>query len=316
MTITHDLDMRALRAFVAVADCLTFSAAAHALHITQPALSRRIHQLESALDLRLFDRNSRRVRLTGEGEALLDRTRRLLQDAQDMQERARALKGGNAGVLRVGSTPFAHEVLMAPFLAGYRKRFPGVDVQLIEQGGGARVLEGLRSGVLHVGVVNEGEPDIATRPLFPWRIVAVVPRSHGLARRKAVDIRALASEPLLLLTPDFITRRLFDAACETLHLRPVARMQSATPHTLVAMAAAGYGVAVVPSAMPIAERRLKVLPVLAQGQSLGRRWAIGWDPLRHQPECAKRFIDGLAEFARQHYVGRAYQFKLPGGRQS
>lgn len=306
----HDIDLRLVRAFVAVAEQGGFSAAAEALHITQPALSRRIGELEAALGVRAFDRTSRRVRLTGDGEALLERSRGLLVDAEALRERARALKAGRAGVLRVGGTPFALEGLIAPFLARYSRRFPEVDVRLREHGG-ARLLEGVRGGELHLAVVSEDEPRLASRRLYAWRLVAVLARTHPQARRKTVDIEALADQPILALTQDFITRRLFDAACETAHLRPLVRMQSSTPQTLVAMARAGYGIAIVPSIFLMDARGVKVVPVVSRGRSLGRHWGICWDPSRHQTEYLRQFIDGLGEFARHHRVGKAYDFAPP-----
>ena len=97
MRMPHDVDLRHLRAFITVADRRGFSAAAAALHITQPALSRRIAELESALGVRLFERTSRRVELTESGEDLLVRSRDLLVSGETLRERARALAEGKAG---------------------------------------------------------------------------------------------------------------------------------------------------------------------------------------------------------------------------
>src|SRR4029450_12888380 len=108
------------------------------LNLSKPALSRQIHSLESDLGVRLFDRIGRRVQLTAEGEDLLRRSRRLLTDAESLGERARALKGGRTGVLRVGATPQAIETVLAGFLRRYRRRPPGGGVHPVE-GGGARL---------------------------------------------------------------------------------------------------------------------------------------------------------------------------------
>ena len=96
------MDLRHLRAFVTIVDAGGFGRAVARLHLSQPALSRQIHALEAELDVQLFDRIGRRVQLTAEGEDLLRRARGLLTDADSLGERARALKGGQAGVLRVG----------------------------------------------------------------------------------------------------------------------------------------------------------------------------------------------------------------------
>src|SRR5919204_6351498 len=99
------MDLRHLRAFVTIVDAGGFGRAVTRLNLSQPALSRQIRALEAALDVRLFDRIGRRVQLTSEGEDLLRRARRLLTDVESFAERARALKGGQTGVLRLGATP-------------------------------------------------------------------------------------------------------------------------------------------------------------------------------------------------------------------
>lgn len=103
------MNLRHLRTFVAIADNGGFARAAARLNLTQSAASRQILALETELDVRLFDRIGRRVHLTLEGEDLLVRSRRLLADAASLSERARALKGGQTGTLRLGATPHVIE---------------------------------------------------------------------------------------------------------------------------------------------------------------------------------------------------------------
>ena len=126
------MNLRHLRAFAAIADAGGFARAATRLHLSQPALSRQIHTLEADLGVLLFDRVGRGVRLTAQGEDLLERSRRLLAEAEALGERARELKGGATGILRVGATPQVIENLLAPFLVHYRRRHSGVEVHLVE----------------------------------------------------------------------------------------------------------------------------------------------------------------------------------------
>src|ERR1700744_103485 len=106
------MNLRHLRAFAAIVDVGGFARAATRLHLSQPALSRQIHALEAELGVPLFDRIGRRVQLTSQGEDLLRRSRHLLAEADLLGERARALKGGQAGMLRVGATPQVIETVL------------------------------------------------------------------------------------------------------------------------------------------------------------------------------------------------------------
>jgi LysR family cyn operon transcriptional activator len=124
------MELRHLRYFVAVADAGNVSRAAQRLHITQPALTRQIQDLEHEFACRLFDRIGRRIVLTRDGEEILERTRRLVADAEALGERARALAGGKAGVLRIGATPQFIEAAMPELLTRYALTYPGIDVQL------------------------------------------------------------------------------------------------------------------------------------------------------------------------------------------
>src|SRR6266566_4910552 len=128
------MNLRHLRTFVAVADAGGVRRAAIRVSLSQPATSRQLHALEAELGVPLFDRIGRRLQLTSEGEDLLQRSRRLLSDAEAIGDRARALTSGQTGVLRVGATPQLIESMMVGFLAYYRPRHPGVDVHFIEDG--------------------------------------------------------------------------------------------------------------------------------------------------------------------------------------
>src|SRR3954453_16127161 len=124
-----------LRTLVAIAEAGGVHRAAASLHLSQPAVSRQIQALESELGVPLFDRIGRRLQLTSEGDDLLRRGRRLLAEADSFMQRAGALKRGDTGILRIGATPQAIESTLADFLGGFRARYPGVEVQLVEEGG-------------------------------------------------------------------------------------------------------------------------------------------------------------------------------------
>src|SRR5215469_18457134 len=169
------MELRHLRYFAAVADAGSVSDAARRLHLTQPALSRQIQDLERDFACRLFDRIGRRIILTKDGDEILEWTRRLLADAEALQERARALAGGEAGVLRIGATPQFIEAALPGVLTRYGQTYPGIAVQLVEDGGGGLVRR-VRQGELHVAIGVWRTSGLQSQPLYPVRTLAVMQR--------------------------------------------------------------------------------------------------------------------------------------------
>jgi LysR family cyn operon transcriptional activator len=303
------MDLRHLRYFVAVADAGTVSGAADRLRITQPALSRQIHDLEQQLGVRLFDRVGRRLDLTADGEDLLRRSRELLVHVEALTDRARALQVGDAGILRVGATSQTIETVLAPFLPRYRRAHPSVEVHLVEDGG-FRLLPRLRAGELQVVVATPG-PGLQYRPLFPGRVLALMMPCHPLARHGALEVKALAAEPLLLLREGFQTRQWFDGACQIAHVRPRVLIESSAPAALVALARAGHGIAVVPSNTRIDPSGVRAVPLLHGGQPLGGWVAACWDSRRLLPRYGHGFVDELAAFTRRSYPGKRFERHAP-----
>ena len=115
------INLRQLHTFVAIAEAGGFASAQDRLAISQPAASRQIQALEAELGVMLFDRIGRRIRMTSEGEDLLRRSRRLLEDVEAFSERVRALKAGETGTLRVGASTQHIETVLASFLPRYRQ---------------------------------------------------------------------------------------------------------------------------------------------------------------------------------------------------
>jgi DNA-binding transcriptional LysR family regulator len=297
------MNLRQLRTFIAIADAGGVARAAARLHLSQPATSRQIAALEADLGVPLFDRIGRRVQLTSEGEDLLRRSRHLLAEADLLSERARALKGGQSGILRVGATPQVIETMLANFLPHYRRSHPGVEVLLVEDGG-VRLPGRLERGEVNLAFIPAGDARFDGRLLYPMHVLIVVAKNHRLSRRSVVEIEDLADEPLLVLRRGFGSRAWFDAACEIAHVRPRVVLESAAPHTVMALAASGYGTAVVPSNVEFPHGRGRAVPLVYHGASIGKWNAVGWDPQRFQSPYAEQFVKEIAAFVRRTFPGR------------
>ena len=297
------MDLKQLRAFVAAAEHGTVSKAAMHLHASQPALSRQIIDLERELGIVLFDRVGRRLRLTGAGEQFLGTSRRLLGYVSALSEQARELRAGDSGVLKVAASPQMIDNVFARFLHRYAEHYPKVEVKFIE-GIGAEVPGLVERGEAMLGTVGHeavpsGSDHLGRRFLLPITFSAVYHHPFELRPGRSIDIRGLASYPLLLLDPSFVLRKTFDAACRLSRVRPNVQFECSSPHTLLSLAEAGHGVAIVPSNVFLHRYSLKTLPISAQGKPLQEPLSIFWDNRRSLPRYAKEFCELLGEYVRE-----------------
>ncbi|MBN8508939.1 MAG: LysR family transcriptional regulator [Burkholderiales bacterium] len=298
------MDLRHALTFVTVAEVGTVSKAAVRLHVAQPALSRQIANLEGELGFRLFDRVGRRLILTGEGEQLLEDCRRLLSSAAALRERARLLLGGETGTLKVAASPQFIEAVLAGFMHRYRERYPNVQVRVIESIAWADTLGMLERGEVHLGqnllrAVNPGDTRFAVHLLEAVDVLAAARQPFAASRQGSLDIGRLASHPLLVLDASFVSRRTFDATCRLAGVEPNIVFESRTPHTLLAMAEHGHGVAVVPSAVRADRYPLDVLAVTYRGKSISEPLAVFRDARRSMPPYTAAFCNMLAEYAHE-----------------
>jgi len=305
------MELRHLRYFVAVAETGTFSRAAAHLRITQPALWRQVHDLEGELGVRLFERSGRRVRMTSAGEGLLLRCRDLLADFQQLAEHAQAMRGGEVGKLSIAASPQVIQSLLAPFLTRYLKSRPGIDVHLVEEGG-AHTLGLVERGEVQLALaIRRGNDRLSGRLLFPVRVLAAMPSLHRLARRKIIEVSDLQDERVLLLRQGFGTREMFDGACRIAHVHTRIVLEAGDPHSLIALAPATRGVAIVPSTVWFGDRTVRVVPILHARESLGMWGWVVWDPKRFLPAFTKSFVDGLVEYTHRLYPGRRFERRAP-----
>jgi DNA-binding transcriptional LysR family regulator len=295
------MDLRHLRTFVTVAEQGTVSKAALRLRIAQPALSRQISDLEQELGVRLFDRVRRRLVLTGEGEQLLGDCRTVLGAVGSLGERAQLLRRADSGLLRVAATPQMIDGVFSTFLHRHAARFPNVQIKLSEAVG-AEPYAKLVRGELHLAISylqTMGERhEFETFPLPPLEFLAAGHESLRLGSGGSIEIGSLAAYPLLLLEPSFGVRTTFDAACRLAGLKPQIFIESRAPHTLLAMAEAGHGVAIVPSVLPTNRYRLRIARITYRRRPLRGLLTVLWDKRRRLPPYAKDFCESLAAHMR------------------
>jgi DNA-binding transcriptional LysR family regulator len=197
------MDIAQLQAFLAVAEELHFGRAAERLHVAQPPLSRTIKQLERELGTRLFDRNTRSVRLTASGRVLVDGAREVLDAIRRAEVVVKAADSGEVGLVRVAFAGVSTHHLVAQLARVVRQHRPGIRLELYSQYFAQPALRKLVNGDVDMALgrwdaVGDG---ISARVVLHDSLVVAVPDTHQLADRRQLSISELSGEGFVSLPP-------------------------------------------------------------------------------------------------------------------
>lgn len=194
------MELRHLRYFVAVAEQENVSRAALKLHVSQPGVSRQIHDLEAELGFPLFERSAKALKLTNAGRKFLDEARAVLQRADDAVKNARAVAIGAGGEIHVGYAPSLTIQILPRALRAFQSKFPSARVSLHDLST-EEMLAGLRAEKLQVTLMVRPSRNMLRglqfRELARYPICVALPPKHPLANSKTVSIKQLADEPLI-----------------------------------------------------------------------------------------------------------------------
>jgi LysR family transcriptional regulator, carnitine catabolism transcriptional activator len=245
----NNLNLRHLEAFVAVAQAGNFTRAAQALHISQPALTVQIRQLENSVGARLIDRNTRSVKLTSIGQQLSPVVRRLLREIDTVIEHAHEMAAGRLGTVSVAALPSVCSMVLPRMIAAFREKNPGIAV-VMKDVVAQKVLAMVKNEEVDFGIggFTGADPAIKVTPLFKDRMKVVFPPRHPLARKRTVKLMDLVDLPLILMDPQSSVRMLADRAFESIGYFPTPAYEATYMSSAVGMVKAGLGVAFLPSA--------------------------------------------------------------------
>jgi DNA-binding transcriptional LysR family regulator len=265
------MDLRHVRYFVAVADAGTVSAAATAVHVTQPALSRQLRQLERDLGVALFDRSAGRLALNRTARELLPVARGLLASAQTLQDAADFHAHGRVERLTIAAPTVTLTDVVSPFVASMAPDDPVVDVFV---GDGRTVAQMLAEGAdLAIGT-QRPQPPARSRVLAVLPVWAYVPADDPWASRDRVTLGELLRRPVIGLPPTFSARQALDGAVQDAAASYSEVIEAANGTVAQALAAAGRGVAVVSDDPRFG---LVPLPIHVNGRVLSIRLLAAWD---------------------------------------
>ena len=249
-----------LRSFHAVAQRLSFTAAARELGVSQPTITTQVKSLEQEFGVELFVRRGRRIELTETGGGLLDITRRLFADEKEAADYLNETRGLRTGHLRVGAVGPYH---VTDMLAAFNARHPGLYVS-VTVGNSRDTLRDLLDYRTDVAVLAHVDPDprLVAIPYRRHRVIAFCPVDHPFAQRRSIRTRDLEGQRLIVREAGSTTRRAFDQAMREAHVRPQVVMEIGSRESIREAVAKGIGMGVVSEAEFIPDPRIKPLPIV------------------------------------------------------
>jgi DNA-binding transcriptional LysR family regulator len=265
------MELRHLRYFIAVAEQENVSRAALKLHISQPGISRQIHDLEEEIGFKLFERSAKSLKLTRAGKIFLTEARAVLQRADDAVKAARAVANKIGGELHVGYAPSLTVRILPQALRVFQEKYPEVRIALHDMST-EEMLAGVRDGKLQIALTVQPRAkllrDLEFKLLARYTMSIAVAPKHKLAQLKSVTLAQLVTEPLIGYTredyPDY------HAHLETF-FASVGRVPDVVEEhdgiaSIIAAVESGRGFALVPDSFAcMAGPRLKIVPLNPKG---------------------------------------------------
>ena len=239
----RNITLRQLRVFAAVARHLSFGKAAEEMHLTPPAVSMQIKELEEHVGLPLFDRGGRSVALTVTGEYLLVYARKVLATLKDAEDAVARLKGLQTGRLTIGMVSTA-KYFIPRLMARFRSEHPGIEVRLAVGGNREQLVALLQSNEVDLAIMGRPPRELATRaePFAVHPHVIVTPPDHPLARMGHAPAAALANYEFLIREPGSGTRAAMEKFFADHRLEPRVAMEMTSNETIKQAVMAGMGI--------------------------------------------------------------------------
>ena len=290
------MELNELRSFISVAKTGSFSLAAEQLHLTQPAVSKRVASLELKLGTRLFDRIGRRISLTEAGRQLLPRARKLLLEIDDIGRSISKLSGEIEGTLTMGTSHHIGLHRLPPVLRVYSRRYPQVrlDIRFMDSESACLAVE---RGDLELAIVTL-PPGLAENlkleEVWPDPLRFVVARDHPLASMPKTTLADLARHPAVLPARGTYTREIMESAMRPLNVPLQIGMSTNYLETLKMMVKIGLGWSLLPENM-IRDDSLRSLDL--EGLHLSRSLGIVSHPNRTLSNAARAMRETCVKFA-------------------
>ncbi len=288
------MELRQLRYFLDIAETEHLTQSAQNLFVTQSTLSHGLRQLEEELQVQLFERLGRGLRLSHAGVEFRSYATRALKEIEAGRMALSELSGLQSGRLTMGAIPTFLNTVVPVTVGAFSRAYPGVAIEVRELRAGP-IEEQLRSGELDLGIAFHPttHAEIETEALFDERMLLVVAPTNPLAKRRTLALGALAGVPLALLPRSFATRRLIDASLQEAGVEATVRIEMASVESLLVVCRHGDVASIVP------ERAARLAPdlraIALTAPEVVRHAGILWRRGASRSAAAREFASRLRE---------------------
>lgn len=286
------MEIRQLTYFTEVAREKSFTIAAKTLHISQPALSKMIKNLEEELGVLLFDRSEKFPQLTDAGEELFEHAQKLLADFEFLTESIRDREQLKKGHIKIGLPPVIGTSYFPSLIAGFRQMYPGVTLTILEEGA-KTIADKVEEGSVDAGIVilpvDTSKFDVI--PIVTDENVLIVHQNHPLALKEIIQYKDLKDEHFVLLNETFMLYHRIISSCREAGFEPNVTFKSSQWDFIAELVALNQGISILPR--PILEKfnSETILQVPINHSSVMWETAIILKKNRYVSFALKRFIE-------------------------
>jgi len=297
------VNLHQLRVFCEVAEARNFSVAAEKLHLTQPAITLQIKNLEDYYELKVFERIGKKILLTEEGKVLFDFANRMLTLSRQAEEALADLKGLSRGTLRIATSFSFGDYYLPTILRAFHERYPKIAIQ-VSTGNTSQIIENtlLHKNDIAFVASHPRNSGLAVGEFMSEILVAIIPNRHKLAGRESITLNELNHEPLILRERGSSNRKMVDETFEKKRISPLIIMESASTGAIKKMVESGAGIAILSERVvkkDVEANAFKALPFTEV--EMTHRFYLIYHKEKYFSRALKAFMDMAMDLAQKSW---------------
>ncbi len=298
------MNLHQLWIFCEVAEASNFSTAAEKLHLTQPAVTMQIKNLEDFYEMKFFERIGKKVLLTDEGKVLFDLATQILTLSRGAEEALADLKGLSRGTLRIATSFSFADYYLPSLLKAFHEKYPKISIK-ISAGNTSQIIEDtlhFKNDIAFVAY-HPGNNKLVVREFVSDILLAIIPNQHKLAGRESITLNELNGEPLILREPGSSKRRMVDETFRKKRISPLIVMESASTSAIKKMVESGAGIAILSSQVVKKDVKAKAFKALPFTEvEMAHNFYLIYHKEKYLSRALKAFVDMSLDMAQKNWT--------------